>query len=123
MPDTTPKWTPGESVTCHVEADVIGGRFVDISGPRVEGNIQVSPAGAAGNAFGVAARDKVAGVKVMVYCAPGQIVPVRAGEAIAAGEEIEVGAAGVAMVLAAGVAVARAVDDAANGADCLVKLY
>lgn len=121
--DVVPFWTPGESLTCHVEAAVTGGRFVDISGPRVDGNPQISPAAPAGNAIGVAARDKGAGLKVMVFCAPGQIVPVRAGAALAAGQEVEVGAGGTAVPLAAGAAVGRAFDDAADATDCPIELY
>lgn len=123
MPDVTPYWKPGSELTAHVEADVVGGRFVDISGPRVDGNPQVSPAAAAGNAFGVAARDKAAGNKVMLFKGPGAIVPVFAEAALAAGQEVQVGAAAGAVVLAAGRAVGRAVDDAAAGAFCPVEIY
>lgn len=123
MPDIVPFWTPGESITCHAEAAVIGGRFVAISGPRVGGNIQISPATAAQGAFGVAARDRGIGEKALVFAKPGQIVPVRTGEALTANDEVEVGAAGVAMKLANGVAVGRACDDAGNGTDCPIRLY
>lgn len=54
---------------------------------------------------------------------PGMIVPVTAGAAITAGQEVEVGTAGQAIPLAAGKSVGLAVDSAANGADAAIRLY
>lgn len=125
MPDVAPFWTPGESITCHAEAAVTGGRFVAISGPRVGGNPQVSPAGAGALIFGVAARDKGAGAKVMVYAKPGQIVPVRCAFAGAAGNKVMSDANGQAVLYVAGAGnhvAGELVDDVANGADGPVRL-
>lgn len=125
MPDVVPFWTPGESLTCHVGADVTGGRFVRISGARVNDNPQVGPCGAGQAVAGVAARDKAAGQKVLVYSKPGQIIPVRCGAALAAGTKVMSDATGqaVAYVAGAGVHVAGVLwDDVANGADGLVRL-
>lgn len=119
--DVTPTHFPGDTVTCHAEAAVTGGRFVDITGPRVDGNYQVSHATAAGKKFGVAARNKAAGEKVMVV--KRGIIGVTATGALTAGQEVEVGANGTATVLAAGRAVGEVVEDAADGELALIDLY
>lgn len=119
--DVTPTHFPGDTVTCHAEAAVTGGRFVAITGPRVDGNYQVSHATAAGAKFGVAARDKGAGDKVMVI--KRGIVGVTAAAAITAGQEVEVGANGQAAVFAAGIKAGVACDDAALGELVLIDLY
>lgn len=123
MPDVTPRWMPGDTITAHCEVAVTGRRFVSISGPTVDGNPQVSPTGAGLAALGVAARDKLTGEKVMVIGAPGTIVPVDAGAAITAGQKVQSDASGRAIPLAAGVDLGLAVDDGANGATALVKLF
>ena len=120
--DVTPYHFPGDSITCHAEAAVVGGRFVDVTGPRVDGNYQVSHATAAAKAIGVASRDKAIGEKVMVFGGPGTIIDVQAGAALTAGDRIQVGANGTAAVLAAGVEVGVAMDDIANGAHGPIRL-
>jgi Uncharacterized conserved protein (DUF2190) len=126
MPDVVPFWTPGESLTCHAGTAVTGGRFVRNNGARVDGNVRVIAFTANGQkAFGVAARDKGVGEKVMVFAKPGQIVPVRAGAALTAEQAVMGDATGQAIpyVAGAGVHIAGyAVDDAANGTDAPIQL-
>lgn len=132
--EAIPYYEPGGRLTGQATAAVTGKRFVMISAARISGpspvsdaidggNIQVAPATAAGRVMGVASHDAAIGEKVTVICDPGTVAPVTAGAAIAFFEEVEVGAGGTAVPLAAGVAVGYAVDDAANGADAQIKLY
>lgn len=112
---------PGQDVTGHATAAVTGKRCVAISGDREGGNIAVAHATAAGRIFGVAAFDAALDAKVPVI--RGGIVPILAGAAIAAFEEVEVGVAGRVIPLAAGVAVGFAVTAAANDTDAQICLY
>src|SRR5687767_5621590 len=111
MADITPYHFPGTTVTAHAENAITGGRAVQISGPRVDGNYQVGTPAAGGAAgagaaiFGVATRDAAAGEKVMVWGDPGTIVEAEAGAALTAGDDLEIDAAGRFIVLAAGVKV------------------
>jgi hypothetical protein len=119
-------------ITFRASAAVTGKRFVAPSGNRTGGpglstdleNLPVFAHAAAGaRAFGVAAYDVPAGGRGPVHGEPGKIVPVRAGAAIAAGNEVEVGANGQAVPLAAGRPVGLAVSGAANGTDAEIRLY
>lgn len=135
MPECIPFYEPGQQITAHVEADVLGCRMVAISDPKqgpqtdvlsttAEGqNIVVSPCAADAKPFGVAAYDAVAGKKVGVISGPGFIVPVTADGAITAGAEVEVGAAGKVKVYADGIKAGLAVDTVADGALAKIKLY
>lgn len=118
--ETIPYWQPGDTPTCHAKAAVTGKRFVAISGPRVGGNPQVSPAGAGVKVFGVAGRDAAAGTKVIAHTEG--IVPVTAGAALTAGQEVQSDATGQAIVLAAGKPAGSVVDDVALGADAPIQL-
>lgn len=129
-----PYYEPGGRLTCHVEADVTGKRFVAVTDPKqaasaglttsvTGGNIVVSPCGAGARGLGVAVYDKAAGGKVPVIAAPGTIVPVLAGAAITGGNEVEVAAGGKVIPLNTGKAVGMAVGDASNNTDALIKLY
>lgn len=130
-----PFYEPGSRITGHCEAAVTGKRFVDISDDRQGpvagaglgtntdgGNIVVSHATAAGKAIGVASHDAAIGKKVTILSG-GFVVPVTADGAINSGDEVEVGANGKAKALAAGRPVGRAFDDAADGADAMIKIY
>lgn len=140
MPNNTciPLFKDGDDLTGRViTANVVGKTFGVISGlesgpgltfPGIPGtysggNLQVSkcPAGAAADC--VFAYDQVVGEIVPLLAAHGSIVPVSAGAAITAGQDIEVDAAGKAIPLAAGKRVAKAVTAAASGADVFVRLY
>lgn len=122
----TPLFEPADRITCRVTAAVNAGKFVLPSGnfeggpaltvatPLTGGNlIRVAHATAAGPAIGVSLWDAAAdGDQVGVICEG--IVPVVSSGAIAAGAEVEVGAAGVAVTLAAGKSVGIAVSAAAG---------
>lgn len=134
MGECVPYYEPGRQLTAHCEAAVTAKRFVDISDPRqgpaggalsttAEGqNIVVSHATAGGQAIGVSAYDGAIGAKTGVLATPGFVVPVTADGAISAGNEIEVGTAGKAKAKNTGKVVGVALDDAADGADAMVKL-
>ena len=132
-----PFYEDGDELTGYCTAAVTGKRFVMISGDRLSGpglvlsstdtsggNYRIAPATAAGRIAGVAARDAAIGDTVLFLRGPGAgILPVTAGAAITAFEEVEVGAGGTAVPLASGVAVGVAMSGAANGADAEIALY
>ena len=120
-----PLYRPGEDVTCQTTAAVVGKTFVDISATRdtTTGLIKVATATAAGRALGVASYDAPINGRVSVQRGKGVILPVTAGGAIAAGAQVEVGASGRAVTLAAGVAVGRAIETGTNGNDVFIELY
>lgn len=119
--EAIPYFDPADVTTGYCEAAVTGKRFVALSGPRVDGLAQISPAGAGLDAYGVAMRDAAATAKVGI--AHVGVWPVVADGAITAGDKIAVGAAGKAKVAVAGQAVVgTALDDTADGADCPVRL-
>lgn len=122
MTDCVPLYEPGQNPTCHTQAAVEGCRFVKVATGvnAVDGNTQVNHATGGVKPFGVAARTKAVSQKVMVYRQG--VVPVLAGEALAHGQKVEAGAAGVAMVLAAGTAAGTVMADAANGALAFIAL-
>lgn len=102
-------------ITLQASAPVVGGRLVEVTG-----NGTVGPAGAASTkVVGVAATDQAAGLKVQVWPLPGIVHEVTASGAIAAGEGVVAGAAGVVVTVGAGtfqqlagVALAAAADTA-----------
>lgn len=115
-------YAPGAHVTAEATAPVVESTFVAISGNRTAGgNVAVATATAAGRAFGVAAHDAAAGALVNVHRAG--VVRVTTAGAIAAGAEVEIGAAGKAVTKAAGVAVGYALTGAASGALAEIHLY
>lgn len=118
-----PLYRPGNDVTCVTTAAVTGKTFVAQSAAMTTGLISVAPATAAGAVFGVASYDAASGARVAVIRGSKSIVPVTAGGTIAYGAEVEVGAGGKAVTLAAGVAVGVAVSAGANNADVYVSLY
>lgn len=117
-----PFMEPGQTLTAQASAAVTGKRLVNISGNRTtDGNYLVAHATAAGRCIGVASYDAAVGEKVGVL-AEG-ILPVVTGGIIAAGAEVEVGTAGVAVTRATGIPVGVCLDGAASGADARVRLY
>lgn len=121
--DARPLFRPGAEVTGLTTAAVTGKRFVGISATRDTntGLVKVAHATGAAKAFGVAAYDAGSGATVPVL--RGGIVPVTAGGAISAGDQIEVGTDGKAVKLASGVAVGQAIETATSGADVFVALH
>ena len=88
--DYVPKFIPGAAVTYTAEADVIGGRVVEVTGDRA-----VSHAGAASTkAVGVAARDSKAGDRVLVHHLNGQVHRLVTAGAVAAGDRVATAANG-----------------------------
>lgn len=124
-------------VTVRVTANVTGKTFGAISaniqsGPDITstalpttwdgGNLQAATCTAAAKADGVFAYDQTSGEIVPLHGSDA-VVPVTAGAAITAGQEVEVGTGGKAIPLASGKAVGKATTTAANNADCYVRLY
>jgi hypothetical protein len=105
---------PGDDISAHCEAGVTGRRFVIISDPKqvasaalandtLGGNIVVSPAGNGARAIGIATYDALAGQKVPVMRGH-KVVPVEAGAAMTAGDQVQSDASGRAITLAGGFA-------------------
>jgi hypothetical protein len=121
-----PLYRPGADLTTLTTAAVTGKTFVSISGgvnAATGGLISVATATAATKAFGVAVADAASGARVAVITGPGQVVPVTAGGTITAGQEVEVGGSGRAVVLASGKAAGLAVSAGTSGNDVFVRLY
>ncbi|MFV8312735.1 capsid cement protein [Mycobacteroides chelonae] len=117
-------YAPGADITAQATATVTARRFLAISGDRVSGgNIAVAPAPAGARSFGVAGNDAIVGGLVTVVRGNSRVVKVAAAGAIAAGAEVEVGAAGKAITKASGVAVGYAITGAANNTDAEISLY
>src|SRR3954452_3403052 len=98
-------YDPGADITAVATTPVVAQRFVAVSGDRVNGNVAVAPAAAAGRVFGVAATDATAGQLVRVVRGASRVVRVTASGGIGANAEVQVGANGTATALAAGKAV------------------
>lgn len=122
MPKNIQVYSPGQAISVEATGTVAQSTFVAVSGNRTAGgNTAGDTAGAGVRALGVAAADAKSGELVTVHRSG--VVRVVAGAAIAAGAEVEVGAAGKAVTLAAGKAVGLAVTGAASGALAEIALY
>lgn len=120
----TPYYEPGQDLSCKASAAVVGKRFLKITGNQdADGQVPVAHADAGGRAAGVSDRDAAIGKGLGIMKAPGRVVPVTAAAAIAAFEEVEVGANGQATPLVAGVAVGYALTAAAINTDAKIVLY
>jgi hypothetical protein len=129
-----PLYEPGTRITAAVTAAVTGGKFVRPSGnfqsgPLLStasdgGNIQVATCGAGLRALGVAGYDgATAGDKIPVICGHDIVVPMTAGAAITAGQEVESDANGNPIPLATGRPNGMAISGAANGATVYIRLF
>lgn len=116
-------YDPGQDISGRVSSDVLGKRFLKVSGNRNGGNVAVAHADPAGRIAGVSRYDAAAGSLVGVARGSSRVVFVKAAGAIAAFAEVEVGTAGQAITKASGVAVGYAVTAAASGADAEISLY
>lgn len=126
-------YAPGGYISAKATAPVTGKRCVKISGNRTSGpglsatsegsNYQVAHADAAGRIFGVAAWDAATGALVKIIKDPGTIVPIRCSAAIAAFQEVEVGASGQVIPRASGVAIGYATTAALINTDAEICLY
>ena len=133
-----PFYEEGDELTCYCTAAVVGMTFVKISGPRqpggpnlvggaitdavVGGNVSVAPAAAGDKVFGVAMYDQAIGNLVPVYRHP-KVMPVTAGAALTAGQEVQSDANGNAIPLAAGKAAGQVLDACASAGIAQVSLY
>lgn len=130
-----PFYEDGDELTGFCTAAVVAKQFVKISGPRqaggpaggvtdatAGGNVSVAPAAAGDKVFGVATFDAALNtlVSIMRY---NRVMPVVAGAAINAGQEVESDANGNAIPLAAGRAAGLCLDNVAAGADAQIALY
>ena len=117
-------YSPGQDITAEATASITARTFLAISGNRTAGgNIAVTTATAAGRVCGVAGNDAANGGLVTVVRGNSRVVRVTTAGIIAAGAEVEVGAAGKAVTKASGIAVGYAVTGAASGADAEISLY
>jgi len=133
--DCIPLFEEGDRIPCVVATgqSVVGKTFVQFDsfvGPAISDsplgaeNIRCRTAAAAGasGTLGVAAWDAAAGTPVTVIGGARFIVPVTAGAAITAGQQLDNDAAGKVIPHASGVVVGQAMTAAASGADCYVRL-
>jgi hypothetical protein len=116
-----PFYSEGKEFTCHAQTAVTGKRFVAVTGNAVGERPQVGHAAAGGRVLGVAGFDAAPGEGVTVYRSP-NVMPVRAGAALTAGQRVQSDATGQAIVLAAGVEAGIVLADAASGADAKIAL-
>lgn len=124
--ESIPLYRPGADLTATAGGAIVGKTFVDISAAvnAATGTpIAVVTATAAALSVGVASRDTAPGAKLHVLRGVGSVVPVTAGGTIAAGAEVEVGASGRAVTIAAGKARGRAWSAATVGTDVFIELY
>lgn len=126
-----------KDLTVRASAAVVGKTFGAFSaniqsGPEITttalpttwdgGNLQAATCPAGARPDGVFGYDQASG-QVLPLLRSGSVVPVTAGAAITAGQEIEVGAAGRAIPLNAGTVAGKATTSAAITADCFIELY
>jgi hypothetical protein len=130
---------PADDITAAVTAVVTSGKFVKISGnpqggplldistptsPLTKGNVlQVAPCVAGDKAFGVTKWDTAAVDDIVGLFTGNQIVPMVAGAAITAGQEVQSDLNGLPIPLAAGKANGMAVSGGAGGATVFIQLY
>lgn len=89
MAEYLPLFKPGDAVTHRADSAVIGGRLVQVAGPRA-----VEHTDADGLAVGVAAFDAAAGDDVTVYGLSGLVHRLVAAGAITAGAAVSAAADG-----------------------------
>ncbi|MBN9210725.1 MAG: hypothetical protein BGO45_10650 [Microbacterium sp. 71-36] len=107
---------PGDKITCETTADVIGGRLVEITGPR-----RVAHAGAgSAKVFGAAATDTKTGGDVLVL--RGGVQKLVASAAIAAGDRVKAAAAGKVATVGAGETGLGLAISTATAADQLIQI-
>lgn len=96
MADHIHLFNPGAAVTCQAGTDVIGGRLVEIIGPRTVGNAALSST----KVFGAAAQDTKAGDDVLVL--RGGVQKLVSSAAIVAGARVKSAANGKVVTVGAG---------------------
>lgn len=125
MPDVVPFQKPADSITVHATVALAGGTFCAVTGvQQADGPWTVGLPAAGGRTLGVVMRDLAIGDRGL--CESEGILPVIAGAALVAGQEVMTDAAGHAIpwVTAAGEANRKAgvcMTDTANGALAPIK--
>lgn len=90
-------YEPGSDITVQAAAAITAKRFVHIAGNRsADGNLTAQHSAGA-KSFGVARVDIALGKKGPIITAPGVVVSVTAGEALAAGDSVRSDATGAAI--------------------------
>jgi hypothetical protein len=135
-----PLYDDADEITVLTTAAVVGKTFADVdsatsgfsSGPALTttavpaawdpGVVQAKTCAAGAKCLGVFTRDAASGSTVLVLT-HNRILPVTAGAAITAGQEVQSDASGNAIPLAAGRPNGKALSSAAPGADCFIRLY
>jgi hypothetical protein len=119
-------------VSFRATAAVTGKRFIAPSGDVTGGpglstdfeNVyRCAHAGSGVKPCGVSQYDVAIGSRGPQHGNPGKIVPVTAGAALTAGQEVQSDATGQAIPLAAGRPAGLCMSGASNGADAQIKLY
>ena len=114
-----PFYSEGAIWTAHCGADVTGCRFVSVVGNDIDDRPVVGHAAA--RVLGVAAYDAPLGAGVTVYQSP-NVMPVTAGAALTAGQEVGSDAQGRAVPATGGVVAGIVLRDVAAGGEAKVKL-
>jgi hypothetical protein len=117
-----PFYDDASVISCQAAAAITGKRFVAGSGNTTDGRPRVATAGAGARVFGVAGGDTIANDGVTVYRGSTQAVPVTAGAALTAWQDVESDAAGRAVPLTTGVRAGTVTEDCANGGDAKIFL-
>lgn len=134
----TPFYEEGDELTGFCTANVSGRTFVAISAARqaggpnlvnnaitdstAGGNVSIATCPAGGKALGVAVYDQTTGNLVPVFRSP-KVMPVVAGAALTAGQEVQSDANGNAIPFAAGIKAGLCLDNCAAGAVAQISLY
>jgi hypothetical protein len=104
------------SLTAAISADVTSGQAVKVTGAKT-----IGPAAAGDLIAGVVHHTKTAASgETVSFRLKGDVIPMKAGGAIAAGDKLEAGAAGTVVKQTTGALAGVAWTAAANGAEVLV---
>lgn len=137
MPNNTcvPLFPDPKDISVRATAAVVGKTFADISaniqsGPAITtaaldaaydgGNVQAATCGVGVKPIGVFAYDRAEGELVPLKCVPGSVVPVTAGAAITAGQEVQSGAGGKAVPLTPAAAIAATLQTGVVGSNTAI---
>lgn len=119
--DGVPFFKPGDDLTGHCTAAVVGQHLVSISANvQADGAYSVATTGAGLRALGVAMRDGAIGDRIPIMTEG--VLPIISTGALAAGVEVQADAAGQVIALAAGRSVGVLMADVAAGAVAQVKV-
>lgn len=125
MAQTQAAWDPGDYVTGQATTAITGGRCVAANAGIVTathgGRPPVTQPSAGTNIFGIAAHDALSGADVNVIRGISILVRIETSGVITAGVLVKVAADGTIIAQGGtGIAIGKALEDAASGARCLV---